>query len=101
MNTGVRRSSLFCTLVLMVCGCMSGALTAVAATVDHPTVEELLRRTDDLFRGTSSRGTMTMRIKSARWERELTMRVQSEGTDKTLIQMLVTLFVLPVMEMPC
>jgi hypothetical protein len=58
------------------------------AAEDHPSVEDLLRRVDDLLRGSSSRGTMTMRIKSTRWERELSMKVQSKGTDRTLIQIL-------------
>jgi hypothetical protein len=53
-----------------------------------PTVDELLRRVDDLLRGSSSRGTMTMRIQSTRWHRELSMKVQSKGADRTLIQIL-------------
>jgi hypothetical protein len=43
---------------------------------------------DDLLRGASSRGTMTMRIQSTRWKRELQMQVRSKGTDRTLIQIL-------------
>ena len=51
-----------------------------------PTVEELLLRTDDLLRGESSQGRMTMRIKTSRWEREVTMSVWSKGSEKTLIR---------------
>jgi hypothetical protein len=66
-----------------------GTPTALAASPPHsPTVQELLRRTDDLLRSSSSRGTLTMRIASERWQRELRMSFQSEGTDKTLIQIL-------------
>jgi len=58
------------------------------ATEQEPTVEELLRKTDDLMRGSSSEGTVTMRVKTARWDRSLTMKVWSEGTEKTLFQIL-------------
>lgn len=50
------------------------------------TVEELLRGADDLLRGESSRGRMTMRVKTARWEREVVMSIWSKGSEKTLIR---------------
>ena len=64
------------------------AALAVArpSLAQEPTVEELLRRTDDLLRGESSQGRMTMRIKTARWEREITMSTWSKGSEKTLIR---------------
>jgi hypothetical protein len=54
----------------------------------EPTVEELLQRTDDLMRGDSSEGTFTMHVKTARWDRSMTMKAWSEGTEKSLIQIL-------------
>jgi hypothetical protein len=76
-------------------GCTLGCLLLVLpwqagrlAAAEHPTVEELLQRTDDLLRSSSSRGMVTMRIKAARWQRELVMEVASEGTDTTLIRIL-------------
>ena len=60
------------------------ALPAVSAQA--PTVEELLLRADDLLRGESSRGRMTMRVKTSRWEREVTMSIWSKGSEKTLIR---------------
>ncbi|MBN2361850.1 MAG: outer membrane lipoprotein-sorting protein [Deltaproteobacteria bacterium] len=51
----------------------------------EPTVEDLLNRTDDLMRGKSSVGTVTMHVKTARWDRKLTLKSWSKGTDKTLI----------------
>lgn len=57
-----------------------------AASVQTPTVEELLLRADDLLRGESSRGRMTMRVKTSRWEREVTMSIWSKGSEKTLIR---------------
>jgi hypothetical protein len=53
-----------------------------------PTVEQLLQKTDDLMRGESSEGKTTMRVKTARWDRTMTMQSWSEGTQKTLIQIL-------------
>jgi outer membrane lipoprotein-sorting protein len=59
---------------------------AAAAPAAEPTIEELLRRQDDATRGQSSEGQMTMRVKTARWERALTMKMWSEGSEKTLIR---------------
>ncbi|MFH1809418.1 MAG: outer membrane lipoprotein-sorting protein [Pseudomonadota bacterium] len=59
---------------------------AQAAAAQEPTIEELLRTQDDATRGASSEGTMTMKVKTARWERALTMKMWSEGTEKTLIR---------------
>jgi len=59
---------------------------ASPSSAQKPTVEELLLRADDLLRGESSQGRMTMRIKTARWERVVTMSVWSKGSEKTLIR---------------
>jgi outer membrane lipoprotein-sorting protein len=61
------------------------AVLAAAAPAAEPTVEELLDHTDDLMRGSSSAGTVTMHVKTARWDRQLTLKSWSKGTDKTLI----------------
>ena len=82
------RWSLVGLLVLVLAGSMPSGLAASIEAAEQPTVDELLRRVDDLLRGASSRGTMTMRIKSTKWERELSMAVQSKGADRTLIQIL-------------
>jgi hypothetical protein len=63
-------------------------LVVPAGPADQPSVEDLLDKADDLWRGSSSRGQISMHIKTARWQRSLTMRVWSEGTEKTLIQVL-------------
>ena len=67
---------------------MAPLALASPAAAAGPTVDELLKRTDDLFRGQSSEGRISMRVKTARWDRELSMRVWSEGSEKTLIQIL-------------
>jgi len=67
---------------------IASGLTPPALEAAGPTVAELLQRTDDLMRGDSSEGTFTMHVKTARWDRSMTMKAWSEGTEKSLIQIL-------------
>lgn len=53
---------------------------------DGPDVIALLERVDDLARGSSSRGTMTMKVKTRRFERTLTMEVVSKGSERSLVR---------------
>ena len=68
------------------------ALTCMASSLagksDTPTAEEILDRVDDLFRGDSSRGEMTMKITTAHWSRELSMEFWNMGKDKSLVRIL-------------
>jgi outer membrane lipoprotein-sorting protein len=52
------------------------------------TAKEILDKVDDLFRGKSSEGRMSMSIKTAHWERTLSLKFWSEGKDKSLIRIL-------------
>ena len=52
------------------------------------TPKEILDKVDDLFRGKSSEGRMTMTIATAHWTRTLTLEFWSEGKDKSLIRIL-------------
>lgn len=49
---------------------------------------ELLDRVDDLFRGKTSNGVMTMKVVTAHWSRELKLEEWSEGEDKSLVRIL-------------
>jgi outer membrane lipoprotein-sorting protein len=49
---------------------------------------EVLDRIDDLFRGESSEGEMTMDIVTDRYSRTLTLRMWTEGEDRTLVRIL-------------
>ena len=60
-------------------------LAPPSTAVAGPTAEELLNRTDDVQRGESSHGTVTMNVKTDRWDRSLTMEMWTEGEDKSLI----------------
>ena len=62
-----------------------GAVFPASAT-GGAEVTALLERVDDLLRGDSSRGTMTMRVKTRRFERTLTMEIWSKGTERSLIR---------------
>ncbi len=63
-------------------------LTMAPVMAEGPTVEDLLSRTDDLMRGTSSHAELTMRVKTDRWERELRMESWSKGTEHSLVRIL-------------
>ena len=53
---------------------------------DDAVVQRLLEKADDMMRGESSEGKLTMHVKTARWDRTLSMNVWSQGTDKSLVQ---------------
>jgi hypothetical protein len=53
---------------------------------DDDVVLRLLEKADDMMRGESSEGRMSMHVKTSRWDRTLSMRVWSHGTDKSLVQ---------------
>ncbi|MDX1384213.1 MAG: outer membrane lipoprotein-sorting protein, partial [Thermoanaerobaculia bacterium] len=62
---------------------------APAGADADPEVQALLQRMDDLYRGDeTSHGTVTMRVKTSRFEREMTMETWTEGTENTLVRIL-------------
>ncbi len=63
-------------------------LTPATAPAGQVTAREILDRVDDLYRGRSSRGVMTMTITTAHWTRSLTLEAWTEGKDKSLIRIL-------------
>lgn len=62
-------------------------LAGPAAAAD-PTIDELLNAADDVQRGESSHATITMQVKTERYERTMTMESWAQGTEKTLIRIL-------------
>lgn len=54
----------------------------------EPTVDELLRATDDATRGERSVAVLEMHVKTSRYERTMKMQSWAEGTDKTLVRIL-------------
>ena len=58
----------------------------IGAEPAAPDGQEILRRVDDMWRGNSSAGLMTMNIKTAHWERTLKMKGYSKGKDLSLMR---------------
>ena len=50
--------------------------------------KEILRRIDDMWRGTSSHSMLTMRVKTAHYTRDMRLEGWSKGKDKTLVRIL-------------
>ena len=55
------------------------------------TARDILNKVDDLYRGTSSHGMMTMEVVTAHWKRTLSLEFWSKGKDKSLIRILAPL----------
>lgn len=64
------------------------ALLPVVMGAKTPDAREILAKQDDLWRGTSSKGKITMNVKTANWKRSLTMDVYSQGKDYSLVKLL-------------
>jgi len=59
-----------------------------SAFAAEPTLEELLRATDDAARGEQSVAVMRMDVKTANYERSMKMQVWAKGAEKTLVKIL-------------
>ncbi|MBW2061470.1 MAG: outer membrane lipoprotein-sorting protein [Deltaproteobacteria bacterium] len=81
---GIKSAACFCVCLLsFLCfGSMVLAQTAGLAP------KEILDRVDDLMRGDSSHGKMTMTITTAHWTRSLRIEAWSKGKDKSLMRIL-------------
>lgn len=64
------------------------AMVPTVVEAADPTVEELLDATDDVARGDSSHGKMTMHVKTKNYERTLEMEVWTRGTEDSLVRIL-------------
>lgn len=73
--------SAVCLLILLISMPVSAQDTNLSA-------KRILDIVDDLYRGKSSAGRMTMAITTEHWQRTLTLEFWSEGKDKSLIRIL-------------
>ena len=76
---------------LALCAALTPSVFAGAGIrIDPDTLDakKLLDQFDDLFRGNSSHGDMSMTVVTKHWTRTLQMEFWSEGTEKTLIRIL-------------
>jgi outer membrane lipoprotein-sorting protein len=88
VSKAVKPSLLFFVCIgfnLLVCLASCQLASAQDSTV---TAKEILDRVDDLWRGSSSHGKMTMTITTAHWTRTLTIESWTKGKEKSLIRIL-------------
>jgi outer membrane lipoprotein-sorting protein len=77
------RSCLVLVLVLA-----NGALVAAGDSKARLSAREMLEKVDDLYRGNSSYGKMTMKVVTAHWTREMKIEGWSKGKQKSLMRIL-------------
>lgn len=58
---------------------------AVSAAEDDVDVKSIIDRVDRLYRSSTSRGQMEMEVSSAQWKRTLSLKIWTEGMEKTFI----------------
>lgn len=75
-------------LCLLLCFVVMNSGVCFAENLKQLTPKQILDKVDDLFRGKSSQGRMTMTIVTAHWSRTLTLDFWSEGKEKSLIRIL-------------
>jgi hypothetical protein len=72
--------------VMAAFGTVLAASVAVPAAAQTP--EQIVRHVDDLLRGESSRGRVTMEVVTQRWTRSMEMEMWSLGRDYSLVRVL-------------
>lgn len=77
---------LFLLLIALCAAPVSSTAIAPPSTTSVERAREILRRVDDLWRGESSHATITMRVKTAHYERTMTMEAWSKGTEQSLVR---------------
>jgi len=63
-------------------------LALVSAPAGELTPRQILDRVDDMYRGESSHGTMTMKVVTEHWNREITIEGWSKGKELSLMRIL-------------
>lgn len=74
------------TLAMLLSLVLLGTRPGFAAIVEDQRAREIVDQVDRLLRGTSSVGTVTMQISTENWQRTLSLRIWSLGTDNALIR---------------
>ena len=73
-------------LWLLILSAGLGLFSPAFAASDNQHARQIVDQVDRLLRGDSSRGTITMQIVTENWQRSLTMRVWSQGTENVLVR---------------
>jgi outer membrane lipoprotein-sorting protein len=74
--------------ILLFCLTLLFAVLGFAAPQEDIDPREIIDRIDQILRGESSHAVATMSIVTKRWERQKTLEMWSEGTDKFLVKVL-------------
>lgn len=64
------------------------AYAAFTANAAEPTVEEIVKKSDELYRSTTSYAEMAMQIETPDWKRTMRLKAWTEGMKKTFITIL-------------
>ena len=79
LATSVSIYRTFCRFVFIVC------MSLLSSTANAIEIDELIRHIDELWRGNTSHATMTMSVKTQRYQRSMTMEAWSRGKDYSLV----------------
>jgi hypothetical protein len=74
--------------LIVLLGLMWLLLSQAAVALDDQQARQLVDEVDQLLRGNSSTGTVHMQISTKNWQRELSVRIWSLGTEHTLVRIL-------------
>lgn len=76
-------------VVFGLCAFLLSVFSAMATVSENGrSAREILDRVDDLFRGRSSHGRITMKVVTPRYARDLTLEVWSKGKERSLVRIL-------------
>jgi len=76
------------TCLMLVLVLATGAPVAAGDSKARLSAREMLEKVDDLYRGNSSYGKMTMKVVTAHWTREMKIEGWSKGKQKSLMRIL-------------
>ena len=74
--------------IWIIIGALLCSPVATAAESQDARIDKMLNAVDDLYRGESSSGKMTMTVVTRHWKRTLQMEFHNKGTDRALVRIL-------------
>lgn len=86
--SAMHKISLYIIFVCLLSSCSLPCFAADLSGAADPTGQEIIKRSDDLMRGDTSRGRYKMTVLTPDWQRTLELDAYSKGRDKTFIRVL-------------
>lgn len=87
-NIRISKLSLFCLMCIIAIICVFFVPSRIFGQTEDMSAEDILNKVDDLYRGESSQGVMTMSITTENWSRDLTLEFWSLGKEMSLFRIL-------------